>query len=164
MLVSSENNYSLFLCLVQVGHGTNMSDNTGSSESGFDPDPEFPFPLARDPTMAEKLTPPASGSSSTPRREPPCRRDLRRSFSPRAGPDNTTGDDSQWQRQLPLGVQLTGHHLLMTSLILGLGIPMFTYSYNGQTLSSTRLDWVVRIVCTLLYVCFLPWCSLGDWG
>jgi hypothetical protein len=139
-----------------------MSDNTRSSESKFDPDPEFPFPLARDPTVI--VTPPALGSSSTPRRGPPRCRDLRRSFSLRAGPDDTTGDDSQRQRPPPLGVQLTGHRLLVTSVILGLGIPMFAYSYNGQTLFSTRLDWVVRIVCALLYVYFLLWCSLGDWG
>ena len=144
-----------------------MSDNTGSSKSKLDdPDPKFPFPLARDPTVAEKLTvtPPALGSSSTPRRELPRRQDLRRSFSPGVGPDDTTGDDSQRQRPPPLGVQLTGHRLLMTSVILGLGIPMFAYSYNGQTLFSTRLDWVVRIVCAILYVYFLLWCSLGVCG
>ena len=140
-----------------------MSDNTGSSESKFDPDPEFPFPLTRDPAVEEVDRPPALGSSSTPRRESPRRQDLRRSFSPRVGPDDTTGDGSQRQRPQALGVQLTGHCLLM-SVILGLGIPMFAYSYNGQTLFSTRLDWVVRIVSALLYVYFLLRCSLGDWG
>ena len=31
---------------------------------------------------------------------------------------------------------------------------MAVYSYNGQTLFSTRLDWVVRIICALLYAFF----------
>jgi len=136
-----------------------MSGSTESPKFG----PEFPFSLARDPDAAEKfdrdstrtLTALTLGLSSTQLRDPLPHQDIRRSFSPREGPDDTTGDGSQQQHSPPLGVELTCHRLFMTSVILGLGIPMVAYSYNGQTLFSTRLDWVVRIVCTILYVFFL---------
>jgi hypothetical protein len=131
-----------------------MSDNTEISK--FD-DPESLFPLARDQATTEP-----TGANADHRfvldaakARPPSPPGPPSLISPRETPDNDTDDDSQQQHPLPLGVELTGHRLLTAGVILGLGIPMAVYSYNGQSLFSTRLDWVVRIICTLLYAFLL---------
>ena len=49
--------------------------------------------------------------------------------------------DNDQQHNLPLGVELTGYRLFTTTVILGFGIPKAVYSYNGQALISTTLDW-----------------------
>ncbi|KAH9987675.1 hypothetical protein BJV77DRAFT_1024495 [Russula vinacea] len=53
--------------------------------------------------------------------------------------DNRRNNDQQ--HNLPLGVELTGYRLFTTTVILGFGIPKAVYSYNGQSLISTTLDW-----------------------
>jgi hypothetical protein len=50
----------------------------------------------------------------------------------------------------PLGVELTGYLLLTTAVILGFGIPKAVYSYSGQLLISTTLDWVAGIILALM--------------
>jgi hypothetical protein len=59
-------------------------------------------------------------------------------------------DDAQQQNSPPLGVELTGYRLFTTSVILGLGIPKAVYSYSGQALISTTLDWVAGIALALM--------------
>ncbi|KAH9964103.1 hypothetical protein BC827DRAFT_49382 [Russula dissimulans] len=64
--------------------------------------------------------------------------------------DNLKGCEDGQQQSMPLGVELTGYRLLTTSIILGLGIPKAVYSYNGQSLISTTLDWVAGILLALI--------------
>jgi hypothetical protein len=52
-------------------------------------------------------------------------------------------DDS---KRPPLGVPLTGYLLFTISWILGLLVPKAVYSYRGQTVIPTTLDWVGGIV------------------
>jgi hypothetical protein len=68
-------------------------------------------------------------------------------ISPR---EDNTREEPQHQISLPLWVELTGYRLLMTGIILGLGIPKAVYSYSGQSLISTTLDWVAGIVLALM--------------
>jgi hypothetical protein len=51
---------------------------------------------------------------------------------------------------MPLGVGLTGYRLLTTGVILGIGVPKVVYSYNGQALISTTLDWLGGIILALV--------------
>jgi hypothetical protein len=67
--------------------------------------------------------------------------------------DNTQDDDHQ--PTIPLGVELTGYRLLTTVVILGLGVPKAIYSYNGQALISSTLDWLMGILFTLMYASIL---------
>ena len=62
--------------------------------------------------------------------------------------DNIQDNDHQPTR--PLGVELTGYYLLTTGVILGLGIPKAVYSYKGQALISTTLDWLVGVALALM--------------
>jgi hypothetical protein len=50
--------------------------------------------------------------------------------------------DNDHQPKMPLGIELTGYYLLTTSVILGIGVPKAIYSYKGQALISTTLDWL----------------------
>jgi hypothetical protein len=47
---------------------------------------------------------------------------------------------------MPLRVELTGYRLLNTGVILGIGLPKAVYSYNGQALISTTLDWLGGVI------------------
>ncbi|KAF8491991.1 hypothetical protein F5888DRAFT_1732474, partial [Russula emetica] len=47
-------------------------------------------------------------------------------------------------------VELTGYRLLTTGVILGIGVPKAVYSYNGQALISTTLDWLVGVILALI--------------
>jgi hypothetical protein len=51
---------------------------------------------------------------------------------------------------MPLGVELTGYGLLTTGVILVIGIPKAVYSYKGQALISTTLDWLGGMILALL--------------
>ncbi|KAI9511884.1 hypothetical protein F5148DRAFT_1167117 [Russula earlei] len=64
--------------------------------------------------------------------------------------DDGQEQQEQEQRQAPLGVELTGYRLLTTSVILGIGIPKAVYSYSGQALVSTTLDWVAGVILALV--------------
>ena len=59
-------------------------------------------------------------------------------------------NDPQQPISPPLGVELTGYRLFTTSVILGIGIPKAVYSYSGQSLTSTTLDWVEWIILALM--------------
>ena len=59
--------------------------------------------------------------------------------------DNTQDNDSDDQPTMPLGVELTGYRLFASGVILGLGIPKAVYSYKGQALISTTLDWMAGV-------------------
>ncbi|KAF8481728.1 hypothetical protein DFH94DRAFT_405760 [Russula ochroleuca] len=69
-----------------------------------------------------------------------------------ANPDLREDDrrDNGQKHKLPLGVELTGYRLLTTSVILGFGVPKAVYSYNGQSLISTTLDWLAGVVLALV--------------
>lgn len=56
---------------------------------------------------------------------------------------------------MPLGVELTGYRLLTTGVILGIGVPKAVYSYNGQALISTALDWLAGVILALMYASIL---------
>ena len=58
--------------------------------------------------------------------------------------DNTQDNDDQ--PTMPLGVELTGYRLLTSGVILGIGIPKAVYSYKGQALISTTLDWLAGVI------------------
>jgi hypothetical protein len=62
--------------------------------------------------------------------------------------DNT--QDNDHQATMPLGVELTGYRLLTTGVILGVGVPKAVYSYNGQALISTTLDWLAGVIFALM--------------
>ena len=62
--------------------------------------------------------------------------------------DNT--QDNDHQPTMPLGIELTGYRLLTTGVILGVGIPKAVYSYKGQALISTSLDWVAGVVLAVM--------------
>jgi hypothetical protein len=66
-----------------------------------------------------------------------------------SSPREDNGRDSV-DRNMPLGVELTGYRLLTTSVILGFGIPKAVYSYSGQSIISTTLDWVAGTILTLM--------------
>ena len=51
---------------------------------------------------------------------------------------------------MPLGLELTGYYLLTTSVILGIGIPKAVYSYKGQALISTTLDWLGGMILAVM--------------
>ena len=51
---------------------------------------------------------------------------------------------------MPLGVEVTGYHLLTTGVILGIGVPKAVYSYKGQALISTTLDWLGGVILALM--------------
>jgi hypothetical protein len=51
---------------------------------------------------------------------------------------------------MPLGVELTGYRLLTTVVTLGVGIAKAVYSYKGQALISTSLDWVGGVILALM--------------
>jgi hypothetical protein len=57
-------------------------------------------------------------------------------------------------------VALTGHRLVTTGVVLGLGIPMAVYDYYGQTLFSTELDWVAKFICAFSYAFFYFFSSM----
>jgi hypothetical protein len=61
-----------------------------------------------------------------------------------------TPEDPQQPIAPPLGVELTGYRLFTTSVILGIGIPKAVYSYSGQALISSTLDWVAGIILALM--------------
>ena len=54
------------------------------------------------------------------------------------------------QAKMPLGVELTGYRLLTTVVTLGVGIAKAVYSYKGQALISTSLDWVGGVILALM--------------
>jgi len=62
--------------------------------------------------------------------------------------DYTQANDHQ--PTMPLGVELTGYRLLTTGVILGIGVPKAVFSYNGQALISTTLDWLVGVILALM--------------
>ena len=64
--------------------------------------------------------------------------------------EDDTQDNDDHQPTMPLGVELTGYRLLTTGVILGIGVPKAVYSYNGQALISTTLDWVGGIILALV--------------
>ena len=51
---------------------------------------------------------------------------------------------------MPLGVDLTGYRLLTTGVILGIGVPKALYSYKGEAMISTTLDWLGGIILALV--------------
>jgi hypothetical protein len=51
---------------------------------------------------------------------------------------------------MPLGVEVTGYYLLTTGVILGIGVPKAVYSYKGQALISTTLDWLGGVILALM--------------
>ena len=51
---------------------------------------------------------------------------------------------------MPLGVELNGYRLLTTGVIIGLGIPKAVYSYQGEALISTTLDWLAGMIFALM--------------
>ncbi|KAF8467899.1 hypothetical protein DFH94DRAFT_816876 [Russula ochroleuca] len=67
-------------------------------------------------------------------------------------PENITLTEDDGRRPL-LGIPLTGNLLFSISWILGLGIPKAVYSYRGQSVIPTTLDWVVGITFTLISIC-----------
>ncbi|KAN0117959.1 hypothetical protein V8E52_005546 [Russula decolorans] len=60
----------------------------------------------------------------------------------RSCPTGNGTQDNDHQPKMPLGIELTGYYLLTTSVILGIGVPKAIYSYKGQALISTTLDWL----------------------
>ncbi|KAI0281185.1 hypothetical protein BGY98DRAFT_225091 [Russula aff. rugulosa BPL654] len=70
------------------------------------------------------------------------------SDNPNPTEDNT--QDNDHQATMPLGVELTGYRLLTTGVILGVGVPKAVYSYNGQALISTTLDWLAGVIFALI--------------
>ena len=54
------------------------------------------------------------------------------------------------QLTMPLGVGLTGYRLLTTGVILGFSIAKAVYSYKGQALISTTLDWLAGGILALM--------------
>jgi hypothetical protein len=72
--------------------------------------------------------------------------------SPFPREDNTQDNDRQRrQATIPLGVELTGYRLLTTGVILGVGVPKAVYSYKGQALISTTLDWLAGVILAVMY-------------
>ena len=67
-------------------------------------------------------------------------------ISPR---ESNIQDNGEMQHSPPLGVPLTGNTLFTISWILGLGIPKAVYSYRGQSVVPTTIDWIVGIIFTL---------------
>jgi len=61
-------------------------------------------------------------------------------------PDIREGNKQDDSKRPPLGVPLTGYLLFTISWILGLLVPKAVYSYRGQTVIPTTLDWVGGIV------------------
>jgi hypothetical protein len=67
--------------------------------------------------------------------------------------ENTQGNDYQPivpPRMPLLGVEVTGYRLLTTGMILGIGVPKAVYSYKGQALISTSLDWLAGVILALV--------------
>ena len=57
-------------------------------------------------------------------------------------PRENDTQDNDHQPKMPRGIELTGYRLLTTAVLLGIGIPKAVYSYKGQALISTTLDWL----------------------
>lgn len=49
-------------------------------------------------------------------------------------------EEDKQDHQPPLGVELTGYHLLTLAVILAFGIPKAISSYRGQTVIPTTLE------------------------
>ena len=101
-----------------------MHDNVSSTEAS-----DTVYDVERD--KSPYPTSLATSSSFTPPRE-----------------DNTQSNDHQ--PTMPLGVELTGYRLLTTGVILGIGVPKAVFSYNGQALISTTLDWLAGVILALM--------------
>jgi hypothetical protein len=70
--------------------------------------------------------------------------------SPFPRKDNTNTQDNDRQPTMLLGVELTGYRLLTTGVILGVGVPKAVYSYKGQALISTTLDWLAGVILAVM--------------
>jgi hypothetical protein len=68
---------------------------------------------------------------------------------------NNTQDECQQDRSASLGTKLTGCRLFNTSVILGFGTAKAVYSYHGQAVISTTLDWIAGAALALMYAFIL---------
>ncbi|KAI0287146.1 hypothetical protein BC826DRAFT_70847 [Russula brevipes] len=66
---------------------------------------------------------------------------------------NDTRDEQQQRYKLPLGLELTGYHLLNIAVILIFGIPKAVLSYHGQSVIPTTLEWAGGTLIAFILYC-----------
>ena len=74
-----------------------------------------------------------------------------RFLSAHSARSNNAVDGSQQHHSTPPRIKLTGCILFNTSVILGFGIAKAIYSYRGQAIVSTTLDWVSGTALGIVY-------------